>query len=297
VTDAAVGATVWAAHGRHFWLRTDDDQACVAVSRGRSADVVTGDRVDARLLGAGQAVIDRVRPRRNRVRRSDGRRDKTLAANVDQVAVVLSGEPPFAEELLLRVLVAADREGIDAMLLATKADRPAALASIEPRLNLYAALGYPVLRLATKADPAGTVARLAPHLAGRTTLLVGQSGMGKSTLVNALVPDAELATRAISEALQAGRHTTTFTRMFECGDGGRIIDSPGFQLFGLAHLSTSELEHAMREFAPLLGRCRFHNCSHRHEPGCAILEAVREGRVDPLRHRLFVQVRDQADTG
>jgi ribosome biogenesis GTPase len=295
VSAAGAQATVLAAHGRQFLLRLDDGGDRVAVTRGRRADVVAGDRVAWRELGAGQAVIEDVLPRANLLRRSDARREKALAANLDQAAVVISGEPPFSEELLVRVLVAAEREGIGCLLLATKADVPHAMAAIEPRLAVYETLGYPVLRIAAKAEPEATRARLAPVLGGRTTLLLGQSGMGKSTLVNLLVPGAALATQAISEALQTGRHTTTFTRAFDLEGGGRLIDSPGFQVFGLSHLSTSELEHAEREFGPLLGQCRFHNCTHRHEPGCAIRAAVDDGRIDPRRHALYVQLRDEAE--
>jgi len=246
-------------------------------------------------LGSGQAVIEQVTPRTNALRRSDGRRHKTIAANLDQAAIVVSGEPPFSEELLVRVLIAAEREGIVCLLIATKADVPDALESIEPRLAVYRALGYPVHAIAAKARPEDTVATLRPVLAGRTTLLLGQSGMGKSTLVNLLVPDAELATQTISEALQTGKHTTTFTRAFDLAGGGRLIDSPGFQVFGLAHLSPTEIEHGMREFQPLLGHCRFHNCGHRHEPGCAIRAAVDDGRIDARRYALYVQLRDETD--
>jgi ribosome biogenesis GTPase len=288
---------VLAAHGRQFMLRTDDGGDRVAVTRGRRTDVVAGDRVAWSELGSGQAVIEAVLPRANLLRRSDARREKALAANLDQAAVVISGEPPFSEELLMRVLVGAEREGIACLLIATKADVPHAMASIEPRLAVYEALGYPVVRIAAKAEPDATRARLRPVLGGRTTLLLGQSGMGKSTLVNLLVPGAALATQAISEALQSGRHTTTFTRAFDLEGGGRLIDSPGFQVFGLAHLSTSELEHGMREFEPLLGRCRFHNCTHRHEPGCAIRAAVVSGGIDARRFALYTQLRDDAEPG
>jgi ribosome biogenesis GTPase len=288
-------ATVLAAYGRQFWLRIDAGGERTAVTRGRRADVVAGDRVEWRELGAGQGVIERVLPRRNALMRSDSRREKTIAANLDQAAVVISGEPPFSEELLLRVLISAERAGIACMLIATKADVPQALESIEPRLAVYESLGYPVHRIAAKARPDEAIATMRPVLAGRDTLLLGQSGMGKSTLVNLLVPDADLATRAISEALQTGRHTTTFTRGFDLAGGGRLIDSPGFQVFGLAHLSASEIEHGLREFQPLLGGCRFHNCGHRHEPGCTIRAALEAGRIDPRRYQLYVQLRDEVD--
>jgi ribosome biogenesis GTPase len=153
---------VLAAHGRQFMLRTDDGGDRVAVTRGRRADVVAGDRVAWRELGAGQAVIEDVLPRTNLLRRSDARREKALAANLDQAAVVLSGEPPFSEELLMRVLVAAERERIACLLIATKADVPGAMAAIEPRLAVYESLGYPVVRIAAKAEPDATRARLRP---------------------------------------------------------------------------------------------------------------------------------------
>jgi ribosome biogenesis GTPase / thiamine phosphate phosphatase len=291
VVPAPSTARVIAAHGRLFYLRLPDGTDLSAVTRGKRTDVVAGDRVELSELGSGQAVIERVLPRTNVLRRSDQRREQALAANLDQAAITLSGEPPFSEELLARVLVAAEREGIDCLLIATKCDIPSARAAMEPRLALYERLGYRVVRVASKADPKGTAATVAPLLAGRTTLLLGQSGMGKSTLVNLLVPGAEMATQAISEVLQAGRHTTTFTRAFELpGQPGWLIDSPGFQLFGLAHLSASEIEHGMREFKPLLGQCRFHNCTHLHEPGCAIRAAVADGTIDGRRHGIYAQL-------
>ena len=281
-------AQVLAAYGRQFWLRGDlDAQERTAMTRGRRADVVTGDRVAWRELGAGQAVIEDVLPRRNALRRSDAYRDNAIKS--------MSGEPPFSEELLLRVLVAAELEGIACLLIATKADVPGAMAAVEPRLAVYERLGYPVLRVDAKSQPDATRATLGPLLADRTSLLLGQSGMGKSTLVNLLVPGADLATRTISEALQTGKHTTTFTRAFDLEGGGLLVDSPGFQVFGLAHVSPSELEHGMREFVPRLGGCRYYNCSHRHEPGCAIRAAVASGDIDTRRHALYLQLRDEAE--
>ena len=287
-------ASVVAAYGRQFWLKADNGEERSAVTRGRNADVVAGDRVVWTELGAGQAVIDTVVARTNKLRRSDSRREKIIAANLDQVAVVISGEPLFSEELLLRVLIAAECEDIACLLIATKADIAPAIAAIEDRLAVYEALGYRVLRVGSHDHPAETVATLQPVLADQTTLLLGQSGMGKSTLVNLLVPGADLRTQAISQALQTGRHTTTFTRSFDLAGGGRIIDSPGFQVFGLSHLSISELEHGIREFKPLLGHCRYYNCSHRHEPFCAIRRALEQSQMDTRRYELYVQLRDAA---
>lgn len=291
----SVDARVLAAQGRQFWLRTEQGEECSAVTRGRQSDVVTGDRVRCQLLGSGQAVIDQVLVRSNAMRRSDQRREKVIAANLDQAAFVLAGEPLFSEELLLRVFISARCERIPMRVIASKADLPEAMARIEPRLALLETLGIPVHRVASKADPGLTREQLLPHLSGLNTLLLGQSGMGKSTLINLLVPGAALRTQTISEALQTGRHTTTFTRAFDLPEGGLLLDSPGFQVFGLSHLSVSELEHAMPEFEPRLGQCRFHNCSHRHEPGCAITAAVADGEIDATRYGLWTQIRAAAD--
>lgn len=291
-------ALVTAAHGRHFALTTDDGGTRVAVSRGRRSDIAVGDRVRWQDIGGGQAAIEEVLPRRSTLCRSDARRAQVLAANVDQAAFVVSGEPPFDEELLLRAMLAAESEGIGCAIVATKADLAEASARIEPRLRVYEALGYPVLRVSVRNAPDAAIAALAPLLRERTTLLLGQSGMGKSSLINLLVPHAEMRTNEISEALRAGRHTTTFSRAFELGPPtlerharrAWLIDSPGFQLFGVVHLSDSQRQHGMREFGPLLGRCRFHNCTHAHEPGCAIRAAVDAGDIDALRYRLFLRI-------
>lgn len=296
-------ARVIAAYGRHYVIEADPGELLVAVTRSRRHDVVTGDQVRFESPAAGQAIIESVQARRNQMRRSDARREQVIAANLDQVAILIAGEPPFSEALLLRVLIAAEREGIDCILVVTKCDIEGSCARIEPRLGVYEALGYRVLRIASQADPEGTQVKLAAHLAGRTTLLMGQSGMGKSTLVNLLVPGADLATQTISTALQTGRHTTTFTRAFALDlsqtdpslpGGGWLLDSPGFQRFGLGHLSDSEIEHGLREFAPLLGQCRYYNCTHLHEPGCAIRQALALGRIDARRHALYAELREEA---
>ncbi|HVL59239.1 MAG TPA: GTPase RsgA, partial [Burkholderiaceae bacterium] len=185
-------AWVSATFGRHAYLVADDGRARTAVMRGRRHDVVVGDRVSFTELGSDQAVIERVLERRNLIRRCDDNRQKALAANVDQVALVVGGDPPYDEELLLRVMVAAEAEGVESLVVATKSDLPDATARIEPRLALYQRLGYPVLRVSARRSPQATIAALAPRLRSRVTLLMGESGMGKSTLVNTLVPQADL---------------------------------------------------------------------------------------------------------
>ncbi len=216
-----------------------------------------------------------------------------LAANVDQAAVVIAGEPRFDEELLVRVLIAVEAAGVPALVISNKSDLVVAHRAIAPRIDVLRRLDYHVVETAARTDPDASRERLLPMLAGRTTVLLGQSGMGKSTLLNLLVPGASQATGEVSAALRAGRHTTTSSRLFELeaiAPDTRLIDTPGFQSFGLAYLSESEKTHAMREFATLIGRCRFHSCTHRTEPGCAIRDAVDQGLIDKVRYRLFVSL-------
>ncbi len=269
----------------------------IAVTRGKRTDPCVGDRVRFRTVGDGQAVIESIEARRNEIRRSDPWRSKLLAANVDQVGIMLAGDPPFSEELLLRMLSTSDAARVPAALIANKSDLAEASAAIEARLAVYRALGLRVFAVAAGSDPQATRDTLRNWLSGQTTLLIGQSGMGKSTLVNALVPDAELRTQTISEALATGRHTTTFTRLFdlpaEVAPDARIVDTPGFQTFGLAHLSSSQLIHAMPEFAPHLGRCRFNDCTHRDEPDCAIRAAAKAGELDARRLQLYGRLVDE----
>jgi len=289
-------ARIVASFGRLFYVRPLVGKGAdrVAVTRGKRTDFCVGDEVRIVAIGEDQAVIESALPRRTELIRSDAYRVKRLAANVDQAGIVIAGEPPFSEELLLRVLLSCETAGIPALIIANKADLTPIWAALEARLEVYRGLSYPVVAISAKARPDETRATLAEHLAGRCTILLGESGMGKSTLVNTLVPSAALATQAISEALAAGKHTTTFSKWFDLSDeiapGGAIVDSPGFQTFGLAHLSDSQRVHGMREYGALLGGCRFHNCTHVEEPGCALRVALERGEVDRIRYRLFTRL-------
>ena len=250
--------------------------------RGRKQEAVCGDLVELAPVAAGQAVIAGVLERRSLFFRSDARRTKAFAANADQIVVVLAARPSFYPALLDRALVAAEATGLDALLVLNKADLPETAAA-RVCLASYAALGYEVLALSALGD----VSPLWPRLRGRTSLLVGQSGMGKSTLVNALLPGALARTREVSAALDSGKHTTTNARTYFLDPGSRLIDSPGVQEFGLAHLSPGALAQAFVEFRPHLGHCRFHNCRHAGEPACALAQAVERGEISVARWQSY----------
>jgi len=281
--------TIIAAHGRHY-LAEADGKRLQCVTRGKKTNVAVGDLVDLTLTSPDQAVIDRIQERQTLLYRSDQYKSKLLAANVDQLFIVVATEPGFTDDLVSRALVAAEAAGIHVRLLLNKVDVEPELERARERLKVYSAMGYEVIELSATAQPEQACAILAPLMQGHSSILIGQSGMGKSTLINLLVPDADIATREISEALDTGKHTTTFTRLYHVGPGSSIIDSPGFQEFGLYHLSEGMLERAFRDFQPYLGGCRFYNCRHLSEPDCAVLGAVEQGRIARMRHTLYGQL-------
>ena len=292
---ATLHGVVIAAHGRHYLVAPDGGGAHLqCFPRGKKSEVAVGDRVEYQSTSADQGVIVAIGERRNLLYRSDQFKSKLFAANLDQLLIVLATEPHFSEDLLGRALVAAEANDLKPLIVLNKIDVETALPLARARLERYRALGYTVLELSVKGRPQEAREALAEHLHGHQTILLGQSGMGKSTLVNLLIPDAEAATREISTALNSGRHTTTFTRLYRLPEGGALIDSPGFQEFGLYHLTEGKLERAFPEFRPLLAHCRFYNCHHLHEPGCAILEAVADSRIAKERHALYAQLVHEA---
>lgn len=278
-----VQGTIVAAFGRHYEIRLDDDRLITGFPKGKKSPYACGDRVDVELSALDQGQIVRHAPRSSLLFRSDEYRQKLIAANATQLVFVVATEPAFSDELLSRAIVAAEHEQMHVLIVLNKCDLPSGLVTARKTLSLYLALGYEVVELSAKQN----ADVLLPKLAGHRSVLVGQSGMGKSTIINALVPDAAAATREISIALDSGKHTTTHGRRYLTPTGDAIIDCPGVQEFGLAHLSFGEIENAFREFRQFLGQCRFRDCHHLSEPGCAIKDGVASGLVSARRLALF----------
>ena len=283
-------ACVIAAHGRHYLATTGDGKMLHCVTRGKKSDVAVGDSINATPTAKGQAVIESINERRSLLYRSDQYKSKLLAANIDQLFIVVATEPGFSDDLVSRALVAAEAAEIEVHLILNKIDMTDRLEKASERIGFYASLGYPVHEVSATALPDQTLANLMPAVRNRTSVLIGQSGMGKSSLINLLVPGADIATQEISTVLNSGKHTTTYTRMYRIDEDTAVVDSPGFQEFGLYHLTEGMLERAFREFRPYLGHCRFYNCHHLTEPGCAILDAVEKGHIAKMRHQLYRQL-------
>jgi ribosome biogenesis GTPase / thiamine phosphate phosphatase len=284
-----VGLVV-AAHGRHVVVETPEGRRVHCHPRGKKSELVVGDRVRWLPLGDGaEGVVEQLEPRRNLLFRQDEWRTKSFAANLDLLLVLVAGEPMFSESQLTRALIAAGTADIPCCIGLNKIDLPQAAAA-RARLEPYRAMGYDVVELALKADPAASLAKLRPLLAERTTLVLGPSGMGKSTLINLVVPHAAAQVGEISKALASGRHTTTTTTWYWLDENerrGALIDSPGFQEFGLRQVEPMALASLMPDFRVVLGECRFNNCTHRQEPGCAVQAAVEHGAIAASRYRIY----------
>ena len=278
------GQTI-AAFGRHYLAELPDGEILECVPRGKKSEVACGDTVEITRSGTDQGVIDRIAPRTSLLYRSDAYKQKLIAANVTQLIVVVASEPSFNDELLARCLLAGHEQKLDILIVLNKCDLPQVTAA-RAQLAVYGKIGYRVLELSAKQN----VAPLLPFLQGHTSVLVGQPGMGKSTLINALIPAAHAATREISTVLDSGKHTTTHAKLYHLNSNSHLIDCPGVQLFGLHHLDFAAMERNFPEFLPYLGQCRFANCSHSHEPDCAIRKATAEGKIDPRRLQLFQQI-------
>jgi len=274
-----VRGQIVAAFGRQYLVEIANGKVLSCVLRGKKSGAVCGDQVQVKHTTVGQGVIETISPRNTLIYRSNTIRKKLIAANITQIIIVISAVPSFDEDLVNRCLVTAENQNIKALIILNKTDLINPTRAVLPKLSLYQKIGYTLLQLSAEKD----ITPLLPYLQGHLNVLVGQSGMGKSTLINALIPDADRATAKISNTLDSGRHTTTHAQLYHLDKNTHIIDSPGIQEFGLHHISNTDLAWGFIEFHPYIGRCKFSDCLHINEPNCALGRAVQENKIDPRR--------------
>ena len=271
---------VIAGHGRHVWVETPDGRRLICHPRGKKNQTVVGDHVLWQ-ASEDEGTIEKVEPRRNLFYRQDEIRTKSFAANLDQVLILIAAEPEFSESQLSRALIAAEAEHIRPIIALNKSDLSEPFGRALARMGIYCDMGYTVMPMALKpkgdTDPQ-TEHKLDEVLAGKTTLVLGPSGSGKSTLINRLIPQAHVLTNAISTALNSGKHTTTSTTLYwvDAARTTAVIDSPGFQEFGLNHIEPMHLASLMPDIKVHASNCKFYNCSHLHEPGCGVITALQK---------------------
>ncbi|MBC7436579.1 MAG: ribosome small subunit-dependent GTPase A [Bdellovibrionales bacterium] len=286
---------VVAGYGRHCVVETAGGRRVICHPRGKKSQAVVGDRV-LWLPSTDEGTIEKVQERRNLFYRQDEIRTKSFAANLDQVLILIAAEPEFSESQLSRALIAAEAEHITPVIALNKSDLGEPFERAWAKLAPYRRMGYTMLPLALNPKAATHPMDASPLrdlLSGKTTLVLGPSGAGKSTLINLLVPGALVLTNEISQALNSGKHTTTSTTLYWVDDtrATALIDSPGFQEFGLNHIDAMQLAAYMPDFKPHVAQCKFYNCTHLHEPGCGVIPLVTAaggpGGISAARYRIY----------
>ena len=296
-------ALVVAGFGRHVLVETPEGQRIICHPRGKKGQALVGDRVRW-LPSEDEGTIEKIDERSNVFYRQDELRTKSFAANLDQILILIAAEPEFSESQLTRALIAAEAARITPVIALNKSDLTEPFGRAWDKLAPYRAMGYRMLPLAIKPkttadDSPGDAAQTSELMAllqGKKTLVLGPSGSGKSSLTNLLVPSAKVLTAEISQALNSGKHTTTSTTLYwiDAARDTALIDSPGFQEFGLHHIEPMQLAQLMPDFKAHAQSCKFYNCTHLHEPGCGVISAIKSAsspiKISANRYCLYSEL-------
>lgn len=282
---------VIAHHGSTLLVETADQQLRECHSRKSAGPLVTGDQVIVE-TGERDDIIVRRLPRRSELARPDSRgKSRIIAANIDQILIVISPRPAFKEALIDRYLVAAELTGITPVIVLNKVDLLTSedAAAVKQRLAVYEQIGYRLVEVSAKVADGFDALHLV--LNGRNNIVVGQSGVGKSSLINALLPEVDARVGDVSSATNKGTHTTTTARLYHLPQrDGNIIDSPGIREFGLWQVGPTDLAAGFREFNTFRPHCKFRDCLHRQEPGCAVRTSVQTGGISPQRYKSYLNL-------
>lgn len=278
---------IWKALSGFYYV--DTPQGCLTCrARGKfrkdGISPLVGDRVEVRELGNGEGFVEKLLPRRNAFVRP-------AVANIDQLVIIASGAIPQTDPFLIdRVAAIAELKGCDVLILLNKCD----LNSADDLFGIYQAAGFQVLRVS--AETGEGLEELKTLIYGKLSAFTGNSGVGKSSILNALDPNIHLQVGAVSDALGRGRHTTRHVELFRLDCGAEVMDSPGFSSFETDALNLEwkhRLPETFREFGPYLGKCRFAGCSHTKEKGCAVLEALKAGKIQRSRHESYLRLYEE----
>jgi ribosome biogenesis GTPase len=289
-------------YGRHFLVETPQSERLICHSRGKKSLAVVGDRVLWQ-ASADEGTIEKIEVRRNLLYRQDEVRTKSFAANLDQVLILLAAVPEFSSNQLSRALIAAQAEHITPIIALNKCDLVEPFERAWGWLLAYRQMHYEVLALSLKQSGEIDRGKLLKLMQNKTTLVLGPSGAGKSTLINLLAPGALAQTGEVSQALNAGKHTTTSTTWYwvDADRTTALIDSPGFQEFGLHHIDPAQLAAYMPDIRLHASNCKFYNCSHLHEPGCAVISAVKStaspDSISENRYKIYCDLFSELKSG
>jgi ribosome biogenesis GTPase len=278
-------------YGANFSVQDSYGKLHLCLSRRNLPKLVCGDYVTWRSTGERDGIITALQPRQSLLARPGYQQKlKAIAANIDQILVVVAPQPSLDEDLINRYLVAATLTDITPVIVLNKVDllSDKDLAVIQHRLHVYETLGYEIIHASTKQQQG--LKPLFASLEHKTSIFVGQSGVGKSSLIKAILPETSVRIGELSHATGLGKHTTTVSTLYPLADHGAIIDSPGIREFGLGHYEPTQIAQGFVEFQTLIPCCKFNDCSHHGEPGCAVREAVQTGAVQKSRYESFLRI-------